>query len=75
MTELNQDELNLLLERLREVDQFTEEEREALRVLIKAYRGWAAMGWFFKWFVYTMAALAGLITAGRTILEWLKAVV
>lgn len=51
---------------------FDQDEVEALRVLIKAYQGWSAFGWFAKWIIYFMAAIAGAITAYKTILDSVK---
>ena len=61
--------LEKLRKRIRDDPTFDDDEVEALKVLIKAYQGWAAFGWFPKWVIYTMAALAGAITAYKTILE------
>lgn len=65
--------LEKLEHRVQAYPTFSKEEVEALRVLIKAYRGWAAFGWFAKWIIYMLAALAGAITAVKTIggaLKW-----
>jgi hypothetical protein len=64
--------LERLLARVKADPQFDDAEAEALRVLIKAYRGWSALGWFAKWFIYLLAATAGAITAWRTITEGVR---
>lgn len=65
--------LDRVLERVRSDPQFGAEDEEALRILIKAYRGWAALGWFGKWVIYLLAAVAGAITAYKTVAEAVRA--
>lgn len=68
--ENNEDDLITRIEKKADCDpEFTDEEREIIHKMIKAYRGWIALGWGFKWVTMVLAGLAGAIAAYKTIIE------
>lgn len=68
--EHNEDDLITKIERKAACDpQFNEEERQIIHDIIRAYRGWRALGWAFKWITMVLAAIAGAIVAYKAIIE------
>lgn len=66
----NDNDLITKIERKADCDpEFTEDERRIIHEIIKAYRGWRALGWAFKWVTMTLAGIAGLIVAYKAIIE------
>lgn len=71
-TEKHDEILARIMEKVKDDPAFSEEDKAALKEIVSAWNGWKAFGWFSKWLVYLLAALAGAITAYNTVLGQLQ---
>lgn len=49
--------------------QFSEQEVALIHEVLRAYRGWKALGWATKWVTMSLAGLAGALMAWKTIAD------